>query len=152
MLRRKIKYKLSSIGKYIDTPTKATLNVVYYLGDVGDFKLSVGDLKDVFVKGCRFQIKYNEAKKKKKFFANLSSFLSFSSDWDYSVPKRTSYEVPLLFGLLKLRKNKERRFILIQSADCFRDNKVINIIGVTIDNLLYLELIARSKLAVYKKS
>jgi hypothetical protein len=125
-------------------PTKATLEVVYFADGIGEYKLSMGDLPVVTLKGCRFQFKMANAKAKRKFFKKLDNFLTIAgtmSDLEGADP----LEIPLLFGLLKLRKNKQRILVWIRTADSFFKSRVINIGAVVIDNLLYLDLIGKLK-------
>ena len=131
------------IGKYIDTPTKAEISVVDFIPDTGNYKLTIGNLPDVTLPSCRFQVKIAEVKRKVKFFRMLKPLLEFSEG--YKTIKQPTREIPLLFGLLKLRKGKQRRFILVQAADQFFKSKTINVGAVLIDNLLYLDLVSRLK-------
>lgn len=139
-------FKFPIIGKYIDTPTKSTMKVVYFTDGIGEYKFKLGNLPEVVLKGCRFQLKVSEVKRKKKFFKKLKVFLDFSNGWrELERPTLTQWEVPLLFGLLKLRKGKQRNFVLIQAADQYYKGRTINISAVIIDNLLYLDLVNKLK-------
>src|SRR5579864_6108118 len=145
MPKRRYKiYRYPALGKYIDTPTKAELKVIYYVDGIGDYRCKFGNLPEVILKGCRFQVKISDVNRKKKFSKAIKPFLDFSSGWrTLDVPQQI--EAPLLFGLLKLRKGKQRKFVLIQSADQYFKSKIINIMAVMIDNLLYLDLVNRTK-------
>jgi hypothetical protein len=129
------------IGKYIDTATKAELKVVYFMDDIGRFKVSIEGFPNVARKGCRFQLQSSEVKRKSKFFKLLSSYLSFSASYKVMGQSGETQFLPVIFGLLKLRKGKTRKLVLIQSADQFYNSSVINIVAVELDNLLYLDLV-----------
>jgi len=132
------------IGKYIDTPTKAELEVVYFVDEIGEYKVSVGDLPVQTLPGCRFQLRLANIKAKRKFFKKLKPFLlSLGSMSELSAV--TLEELPLLFGLLKLRKKKQRILVWIKSADAYYKSKVITIGAAVVDNLLYLDLITALK-------
>lgn len=149
MVRTKIKkhpkrFKIPVIGKYIDTPTNASIKVTWFVDAAGDFKLSMGNFPSVILKGVRFGFKNSEAKRKKKFYRKLQPFLAFSTGWR-DLEDKEEFKAPLLFGLLKIRKGKQRKFVLIQSVDRWADNNLINVVAVVIDNLLYLDLVNRLK-------
>jgi hypothetical protein len=150
MAKKKIKKRYNVlkhpvIGKYIDSVTKAELDVVLYYTDyTGDYRVKVGDAQEQILRGCRFGLKLPEVKRKVKFYKKLQAYLDFADGWkDLDRPSRSS--LPSLFGLLKIRKGKIRKFIFIVSASQFFNNKVIDIVGVGIDNLLYLDLVNRLK-------
>jgi hypothetical protein len=144
--RRRISKKsaLPIVGKYIDTPTKAEVDVVFFLDDIGTCKVSTPGVADVLLKSYRLQFKHSDLKRKQAFYKNLKLFLDFSSGWQvYSPPAKTP--LPLLFGLLKIRKGKRRHFVLVHSADQYIGSKVVNVVVVGIDNLFYLDLLNRIK-------
>lgn len=131
-------------GKYIDTPTGAKLDVIYFVDDTGSFRVSIGNLPGVPMKGCRIQFKASDVKRKRRFYKKLEAFLNLSSGWRlYGTPE--PFPPPLLFGLLKIRKGKIKRFVLIQSADKYVGSNTISVVAVSIDNLLYLDLIQKAK-------
>jgi hypothetical protein len=120
-MRKKIKFrplKFPAIGKYIDTPTKAEFPVVYFVDDIGDYKLTVGELSNIFLQSCRFQLKMSDIKRKKKFHRMLSPFFMGEGDqWKYEAPPHeATHSVPLLFGLLKIRKGKKKSFCVAANS------------------------------------
>ena len=133
-----------TIGKYIDTPSKAELKVIYFLDDVGNFKLSGGTLPGIILRSCRFQVQSSDVKSQHKFYKKLQPFLEISASYG-TLNAAQVFNVPFVFGLLKIRKGKQRKFILIQAAEQFFKSKVINITAVVIDNLLYLDLVNKLK-------
>ena len=154
MLKKKKKtkrhYNTSSqfpvIGKYIDTVTKAELDVLYFIDELGTFKISIDkNLPDILRPGCRIQLRTSEVKRKRKFFKRLNPYLEFSSSFMGMEEVKSSLNFPLIFGLIKVRKGKQREFVVFRSADTFYKNKTINVVAMKIDNLLYLDLLARVK-------
>jgi hypothetical protein len=138
-------YRYHVIGKYIDTPTKAELPVVFYVKEVGTYKISGAGMPPVELKGCRIQIKRSDIKRKAKFAKQLQPYLDISTNWKEASDANASIKVPLIFGLLKLRKGKERKFILFQATDIYYKSKVVTITAVGIDNLMYLDLVSKCK-------
>lgn len=135
---RRIKY--SSVGSYIDTPTKAKLKVVYFIDDIGEYKLTLGNLPATLLKGCCFNILHSEVKRRKKFYKSLKELMDYSAGWP-QLDRPGQHKIPFIFGLLKIRKGKKSKFIFIHSANHLYNSKLININAVTVDNLLYLDLI-----------
>lgn len=128
------------IGKYHDVPSKAALEVVWFSDMAGHYKLTMGNLPSVILPCCRFQLKMSDVKKKRKFYKRLETFLNISTQYkEFEYPDIV--QLPLLFGLLKLRKKKQRILVWIKSADAFYKSKVINITAVVINNFLYLDLL-----------
>jgi hypothetical protein len=150
MAKKRTKKRLNSfrhpiIGKYIDTPTKAELPVIYFIDDVGNYKLQIGTLPTTVLKSCRFQIKTKNVKSQKRFYKKLRPYLDFSAAREW-MEGHGEYRSPSpLFGLLKIRKGKIRKFVLITSASQFYGSDVVNLIAVYIDNLLYLDLLGGLK-------
>jgi hypothetical protein len=142
--KRRNPSKYPVVGKYIDTPTKTEINVIYFMDDAGDYKFTLGDWPQTILKGCRIQFKSVDVKRKRKFYKELQHFINFSSGWQ-GLNQPQTQPLPLLFGLLKLRKNKQRKFVLVQSADQYTGGRVINVIAVGIDNLLYMDLVSKLK-------
>ena len=130
------------IGKYIDARTKAELNVIDFFDDVGTFKFSSDGLTTT-LKGCRFQLTFGNVKSKRKFYKLLQPYLDYTYGYESGMDFEPSFQRPLLFGLLKIRKRKVRKFIMFESAT--QVHKIVSVVAATIDNLLYLELLAKAK-------
>jgi len=143
------KIHIPVIGKYIDTPTKAEVGVIFFIDDIREYKLSGGGLPSVTLKSCRFQLRVAEVKRKKKFYNKLQPLIALSDARDLDQPQ-SAYQIPLSFGLLKLRKNKKRQFVLIQSANQFYASDLINVLAVVVDNLLYVDLVNKLKNSLEK--
>jgi len=137
-------FRLPVIGKYIDTPTKTKLEVVYFVGETGNVQLSIGNFPPITLKSCRFQLKMSDVKRHKKFYKKLLPYLEFSAGFK-ALDRPEPESMPFLFGLLKLRKNKKRAFVWIQASDQFFKSRVVNVLAAEIDNLLYLDLIETVK-------
>jgi hypothetical protein len=132
------------IGKYIDTPTKAELPVVSFVDDTGNFQFVQGNSIRTNLNGCRLQFKTAHIKRKMKFYKQLKPFLDFSSGYRLNT-SLDECDMPVIFGLLKLRKGKKRYFILITSAEQFFVSRVITIHALKMDNLLYLDFVEQLK-------
>jgi len=138
-----------AIGKYIDTLTKAELKVLYFSEDAQQFKISTSNMKGLICKGCRFQIAVNQAKRKRKFYNKLVPYINLWGAFGENDYSKHFANMPVIFGLLKLRQKKSRKqiskLVLVESANCFTSGKVINITAAVVDNLLYLELVDQNK-------
>lgn len=67
----------------------------------------------------------------------------YSSGFESGMEFASVTQRPLIFGLLKMRKGKVRKFVMFESANEL--GRTINIMAAKIDNLLYLDLLAKSK-------
>jgi hypothetical protein len=141
--KRHLKYPV--IGQYLDTITGAKLAVTHFTDDIGKFELSTKDFAKVLFRGCRFQLKVSDVKRKRRFYNKLKTFLDIHTTMDFDEDYSEVNFAPLLFGLLKIRKNKARYFVLIQDAISFINIHFVDVVAVIVDNLTYLDLVNKSK-------